>query len=324
MDISGNGIRNLIETQTRNTGRKIYSKTFNETEFIQNFLSSEQETTLKIPEKDSEGHWIGGPSSFYDSEEDELYLYYRLRNPYKRGWKAVIARVREGRNLETVTEFYSKNFDAHSLEGGTLRKEDGQYVLYISYHEKSAGRWKIDRIKADTVSELSAEKRENFELPVNYTHVKDPVIADGELVVHTASRYFNRHSNFVVKNIKSDVEVEEVKFSEESSPGRITSTLELDGEKFYFYDWLKSIIFTGEEKTKIGVEKDGEIQSILPGLKAVGSETGTRSLRYIKNIEIEDEIWFFYEKSMPGKGHKLCLNKMETSEVKKELDRLTK
>lgn len=312
-----NGLRNLIETSARKYGRKIYSLTRKEFEHSTPIFYPLKNKDLISPETDEEGYWIGGPSVLKDG--DEIYVYYRLRDPYRRGWKSVIAKTEDGENLEKINKITAEEFEAHSLEGGALQKKDGKYILYISYHEKSSGQWKIDRIKSDTVEGLESSEREQMELATGFTHVKDPVIDGEELIVHTASKNFVKHANFRVKNPSTDPEVEKIEFTNETSPGRITSVLELDGEKYWFYDWLPSMIFTGEEKTKIGVEKDGKIEGLMPGRKAIGSSSGTCSLRYVKVIEVKDEIWFYYEKSMPGKGHELCVNKMNIDEVLENL-----
>lgn len=312
MKLHVNGLRNLIETEARSVGRKIYSTLFSQPDSFNPLFSPSENTELLTPDVDEEGYWVGGPSPFYDEESDEVYLYYRLRDPYRRGWKAVIARL-EGEELEEVASFYSEDFSAHSLEGGALHKEDGEYILYISYHEKSSGLWKIDRIAAEDIEGLKAENSEDIEIPSEKAHAKDPVIHNGDLIVHTASRNFFNHSNIKVKG-GSGLEAENIRFKRDTADGRITSILEKDGEAFYFYDWLPSIIFTGEENSRIGRMTEEGIEALIQD-KVMRSEHGAKSLRYVKPIEVKDEIWFFYEKSMPGRGHALSLDKMEKEEA---------
>lgn len=317
-----NGLRNIVETEARNLGRKIYRTASTEYTHSTPVFDPLQNKALISPEKDQEGYWIGGPSLLKDGEE--ILLYYRLRDPYRRGWKSVIARTQDGEKFEEINSFTAEEFNSHSLEGGALQKKDGKYTLYISYHEKSTGQWKIDRIKSDTVEGLSSEEREELDLSTGFSHVKDPVVDGEDLIVHTASKNFTQHGNFRVKNPEEALEVEKIEFDDDSPEGRITSTLEVKGEKYYFYDWLASIIFTGEEKAKIGLEKDGKIQGLMPGRKAIGSSSGTNSLRYVKTVEVDDEVWFYYEKSMAGKGHELCMAKMSKQEVKERLNSLDK
>ncbi|QKQ98925.1 hypothetical protein GKQ38_05420 [Candidatus Nanohaloarchaea archaeon] len=322
MKIHVNGVRNLIETKARSAGRKLYSILLQEHENESPLFDPLENTSLLTPDVDGEGYWVGGPSPFYDEEKDELYIYYRLRDPYRRGWKSVIAKTQDGEELEEVKELTAEEFEAHSLEGGALQKKDGEYILYISYHEKSSGQWKIDRTKSDTVEGLKADNREEMDLTTGFTHVKDPVVDGDDIIVHTASKNFLDHGNFRVENPSTDPEVEKIEFADESSSGRITSTLELRDQKYFFYDWLPSIIFTGEEKTKIGKAEEGEIEDLMPGRKAIGSASGTKSLRYVKAVEVDEEIWFYYEKSMPGKGHELCIYKMDKASVTDKLEEL--
>ncbi|WEL23860.1 hypothetical protein [Candidatus Nanohalovita haloferacivicina] len=320
--IGMNSLRNIVETEVRNLGRKIYGTVSTEYTHSTPVFDPIQNKALMTPEKDQEGYWIGGSSILKDGEE--ILLYYRLRDPYRRGWKSVIAKTCDGEKFEEINSFTAEEFNSHSLEGGALQKKDGEYILYISYHEKTSGQWKIDRIKSETVEGLNSEKREELDLSTGFTHVKDPVVDGEDLIVHTASKNFTRHGNFRVKNPEGEPEIEKIEFTDESPEGRITSTLQISGEKYYFYDWLPSIIFTGEEKTKIGVEQDGKIQGLMSGRTAIGSSSGTNSLRYVKTVEVNGELWFYYEKSMAGKGHELCMVKMSKQEVKERLDSLKK
>ena len=317
-----NGLRNLIETEARYLGRKSYSVLSEPPSDNTQLFDPSESKVLLSPEKDSEGHWVGGASPFYDEENNKTYLYYRLRDPYKRGWKSVIAGV-EGNELNTLAEFYSEEFSAHSLEGAALTKENQNYSLFISYHEKSSGRWKIDKLTADSVSKLESATRETVEISPSKFHVKDPIIYEGEIIVHAASKYFFTISNLAVEKPYSSSEPEEVLFRRGTSGLRVTSILDIGDETFYFYDWHPSIIFTGEEKAKIGRLEDGRIKGLMPD-SAITSEDGTGSLRYVKAIKVEDEVWFFYEKSAPGKSHELALHKMSLQEAKNRLTGLSK
>ena len=309
MKFRANGLRNLVETEARSAGRKIYSALYSQPSCFNPLFSPSENTELLAPEVDEEGYWVGGPSPFYDEETDEVYVYYRLRDPYRRGWKAVIAVLKDG-ELEEVASFYSEELSAHSLEGGALNREDGEYVLYISYHEKSSGLWKIDKFTANKIESLKSENSEELDISSEKAHMKDPVIHDGELIVHTASKNFFSHSNVRVKERGNKLVTEDINFKRDKAGGRVTSILEKDEEEFYFYDWIPSIIFTGEEKSRIGKMTDDGIEALNHDT-VMSSEHGTQSLRYVKPVKVDDEIWFFYEKSMPGKGHALALDKME-------------
>ena len=310
MKLHVNGLRNLIETEARSVGRKIYSTLFSQPDSFNPLFSPSENTELLTPDVDEEGYWAGGPSPFYDEDTDEVYVYYRLRDPYRRGWKAVIAKVKDGEELEEVASFYSEEFLAHSLEGGALNREDGEYVLYISYHERGSGLWKIDKITANEIESLKSENSEELDISSEKAHMKDPFIHNGELIVHTASKNFFSHSNVRVKERGNNLVTEDIKFKRGKAGGRVTSILEKDEEEFYFYDWIPSIIFTGEEKSRIGRMTEDGIEALNHD-STMSSEHGTQSLRYVKPVEVDEEIWFFYEKSMPGKGHALALDKME-------------
>ena len=105
------------------------------------------------PEVDQEGYWVGSPYPLSDGEK--VYLYYRYRDPRRRGWKAVVAESDNGEDFTPVVKIDRIEVGAISLEGGALVKERGDYVLYLSFNDCEDRRWKIKAIKARNISFLN-------------------------------------------------------------------------------------------------------------------------------------------------------------------------
>lgn len=297
------GLRNRVETGLRNKGRLVYDVFSRGVEPVTPLFDPAEDVEILRPERDGDGFWVGAPTPFYDEKSGEVFLYYRVRDADRRGWKGVIARLDDGHELEEIWEVEKEDIPAYSVEGAAIQRDKGLYRLYLSYNDIGTSQWRIDILEADSLEELDCTEARSLEIDTGkFVNVKDPVMYDDDLVVHAASNHWFSKTNFLVERPDGG----NPRCRELGIDGRITSIL---GDKV-LYDWAQSIVYTGDESTKIARENSSGFEDITVGREAICSSEGTLSLRYVRAIEVEDEIWFFYEKSMPNNGHKLCLNKV--------------
>jgi hypothetical protein len=159
-------------------------------------LASFEPETSKVfadPPGTGTGFWAGG--CFATPREDGIsYVYFRLRRPRgepaerRRGYECRIVRLGKRGGVKKIWAAQKQDFGARSIEKGCLaRRDDGTWLLYVSYESETTGRWQIDVISADSPERFDPAKRREFLRgeAVGAEHIKDPhvVVLDGRLHV---------------------------------------------------------------------------------------------------------------------------------------------
>ncbi len=123
------------------------------------------------------GWWAGAPSAV--THLGDLYLAYRLRRPITagRGFATVVARVRNGVELDTMAVIERDRHRADSLERPALvRSDDGRWRLYISCATSNSRHWRVDLLEAETIGQLPDATPVTVLPGDESMAVKDPVI----------------------------------------------------------------------------------------------------------------------------------------------------
>lgn len=307
-----NGYRNLVETEARWIGRNTYNL-FNDRPTPNNTLfDTDTARVVLAPAGQGDGYWKGAPGTFYDEEEEALYLYVRSRDPFTRGNSASIWRTHNGSSFENVWNISRRSVGAISLEGAAIHKqENGNYTLYLSYQSADTKQWNIAKLDARSPSTFDPQTRQDLTLP-DYRNLKDPVIHNEILFVHALNPYYTSTAT-VALNLSSNTPeiIGEVDFGRDNDlDPRLTSVLHLSGKTIVFYDWRPTIFHTGEEMSRYGY-LDGLVATPhMSDDTTFASLKGTGALRYISTENVKDDIWFFYETSTETGDHVLRLNKV--------------
>lgn len=318
--------RNALQSASKDAARFGYDTLSEGLDSENRLFDPEEGTTVVEPREDRDGCWAGALTAFRDEAEGETYLCYRFRNPDERGREAVVARMGEtAAEAEEVWSVDRDDLGAQSIEGGTLYERDGSYRLYLSYQDAETDRWKLAAVPGDSVESLDANRAEDVELPTGkYEHVKDPFVHEDTLYVHAATSNFSSLANFEVDLADSGHdEVRRIEIADpDSSDSRLTSIFSTERAEIALYDWKRSIVFTGEEKNRPGTLSDGTVTPLLSGSETFLSPHGSGSLRYVRALSVGDEVWFFYEMSMPEEGHETRVYEASEAEVENAVNGL--
>lgn len=111
----------------------------------------EQGLVVREPPGVGAGYWAGAPGVCQDG--DEFYLVYRLRRPRgvnpDRGAEVRIARSRDGLEFADIWQGTKDQLGSTSIERCALvHREEGPWILYVSYVDPADGRWRIDQVSA--------------------------------------------------------------------------------------------------------------------------------------------------------------------------------
>jgi len=121
-------------------------------------------TVIRDPPGGGAGYWAGAPGAFYDAPEATCYLCYRLRRPRgvdpDRGFETRIATSADGVHFDDVLTLTKNQFDSPSIEKCALIRDDaGRWHYFVGYVDGQTGRWRIDRLEADSIDELDPAAR---------------------------------------------------------------------------------------------------------------------------------------------------------------------
>lgn len=315
---------NLLERGFRSVLRSGYDLLSGDLDPENALFDPSEGTTVVEPRRDRTGYWAGALAPFRDGDGD-IYLCYRLRDPDERGRRAVVARTGDtGAETEEVWSVDRGEIGARSIEGGTLYERDGVYRLYLSYQSEQTKRWKVMAVPGDSVGGLDADRAEDIEAPTGiYTNTKDPFVYDDDLYLYASTPKFLSEATFEVDLSRpghDDARRIAVADSAASST-RLTSIFPTETAEIALYDWKRSIVFTGEEKSRFGALVDSSVVPLLGGGRSFLSPHGSRSLRYVRALPVDDEIWFYYEMSMPGGGHRTCVYRASRADVESTVGR---
>jgi hypothetical protein len=146
---------------------------------------------IREPVGHAQGYWVGCPGACYDAGEQAWYLTYRIRRPRgiapDRGGEVRIARSTDLERWDDVVRINKDQYQSASIERSCLhRGSDGEWRYFTSYVHPADGRWCTAVIKASTVAQLDATRRNVIFSgpPLGLEGVKDPWILEHEGVYH--------------------------------------------------------------------------------------------------------------------------------------------
>jgi hypothetical protein len=302
--------------------------------------------TIVRPPGQGDGYWAGAPSVVYDAERARFYLYYRLRKPRPvRGGACFVADSEDGLYFRTIWSSTKDDFGSASVERFSLiRALDGKWLLYASYVDPADSRWRIDVLEADSPSGFEVRHRRKVLTAgdVGVEGVKDPwvMIVNGLYVMLIsyavrlpveAAEHERMHATGDIYNTGLTLSSSALAVSGDGRhyewvgdmfsprPGawdgyasRLGCLLPTAHGWLGYYDGSASVEENYEERT-------GLVQSLdlrhFYRLSATGpslvSPHGRGSLRYIDAVQIEGEVWFYYECARADGSHELRLNRVK-------------
>jgi hypothetical protein len=309
-----------------------------------NWLRSTEEVIVRRSLGESQGYWAGAPSVWFDPEEARFYLYYRLRRPVGqgRGNEARIAVSRDGLDFEDIWSIRQDQLASPSIERGWLVHDAADWVLFLSYVNGETNRWQIDRLKAESVSALSAAHRETVldttQAPAHA--VKDPVIqkvgplwymyvsyAPLDLLGESTDQQLHRSGDvFTTGSVRSHtglaVSADGVHFSWQgevlassqdgwdSLVSRVTGLLPAGNLYIAFYDGAASLGENYEERGGLAVTADLHTFHKIRFPNAL-FQSAFGSARYFCPVVTPTGTYVYYEAASPQGSHYLCVRRLE-------------
>lgn len=303
--------------------------------------------TVIEPPGNAQGFWVGGCSAIYDPDAGKFFLYYRVRKPiaHGRGGVCHVAESTDGVHFENVWTGTKEEFDSESIESAALIKSlDGKYRLYISYVNNANRKWDIALLEADTPAQFDPSKREIVYRAgdVDDEGVKDPYVAivGGMyyMFVHYAPRS-RQPAGATQEELHGTGNI----FATQLGRGSTGLAISPDGVRFkwlgevlppgdhwdkkltrvdtmvytppvftIFYSGRSTLEETYEDRTGLAVSTDlREFHKLTENEPALASPNATGSLRYSDAVEVEDEIFYYYEYSRPDGSHEIRLSRVK-------------
>ena len=276
-------------------------------------------TLLLEPEKPEPGYWVGAPSATIDPNTGDVLLYVRHRTGPGRGGECTHMRSADGAGAVTAVWSATKDqIPAISIERAALIWMPGEPLrMYMSYEDPSDGRWKIDLVEADDVSELDVASARRVIEPegIGLLYVKDPwaCYVGGKTYLYC---HFREYSGRKATGLAVSDDGLEFKWSGEViGPGsgwdaycvRITSIAPAGPLYMAFYDGAPFEDENQEERTGVAASADlRHFRSLTPRRPALRSKSPTESLRYVEVLDHPDgRRLFYFETSRADGSHEL-------------------
>ncbi len=290
---------------------------------LQKLLKPFEADTVLRPEYPGKGSWVGAPAACYSKSEGCFYLLVRFRKEGVRGYKTVLYRTGDGINLERVARLDAVSLGARSIERGAFEQIGKIWRFYLSYEDLKDGLWKLAVAEKKDIRDISAG---DFEVilqgaDIGVTWVKDPVLFEGMLFVHTKEP--SGKATYLVKRVKDGWKKTKIlsgKHKWDAYCARITTILKSTDGLFVFYDGASGIEENQEEKTGLAYGKDLRyLKSITPEGPAITGSAGSGSIRYLEIKELGDKFYIWYELSTIRKSHELRFRIVQKGELIKTL-----
>ena len=300
----------------------------------------EKGKTVLKPDGKGYGYWVGGHKVVFDPGENKFYLFYRTRKPLGkgRGGACCVAESKDGVEFATVWEADKEQFDALSIEVGSLIQDplSGIWRLYLSY-QCTDGVWRIDLIEADHPRNFDAWHHRTVVQPQEFglKSIKDPsVYIVGGLYYMFANvlarkvweeddsggRTLYGSDATVLLTSPDGIYFRSLRYVFEpggGAPGewgrfraRLNSVVYLPPVYVGFFDGGTSVYDMYEEQSGVAISHDLEHWSRVSTDKPwVASPHGC--VRYIDALRVADEIWYYYEYTRKDKSHELRVSKVK-------------
>lgn len=303
--------------------------------------------TVRAPERQERGYWMGAPSVAY--HEESFYLAYRVRRPIGlgRGVSCRIAQSHDGVTFTDIAEIRKEDLETESIERSALHvTPDGIWHLYISYLDPSDGRWRIDTMSAPTIESLDVRQRTPAVQagPLALEGVKDPFAFGVGPLTYLLVNYVdsvdgpNRMTHdelhgegnaFANPRVQSRTGLawssDATRFTWLGSvlePGegwdrlmtRGSSILRRDGIYWMLFDGRGSVEETYEDRMGIAVSYDmRNFLKVDVGAPRLRSAEGTHSLRYVDAVSCRGQTYFYYEYARHSGEHELRVSPVPES-----------
>lgn len=284
--------------------------------------------TILEPGGTGPGHWVGCPGVLWDPVRESVLLTYRKRRPRggeppDRGWECCVAESRDGVRFTDLWSVRKEELGSTSLERFCLRRDDdGRYLLYTSYEHPEDGRWRIDVLEADAPDAFDVASAGTVLTPAatGTAAVKDPY------VVRAGPAWLMYVSTFLTDDGPAPTclavgddgisyrwlgEVLPVGEGWDRYQARLSGIVGWGGGFVGLYDGAASAAEDTEER--LGVAVSFDLRSWLrvsPDGPWLVSPHATGSLRYADGVEVDGELWLYYEAARADGSHDLRLSRL--------------
>ena len=300
----------------------------------------QQGTTVREPESDAPGHWVGAPAIYYDPAGGEFYLTCRRRRARgavsDRGYAGYIAKSTDGVHFEDIWSIKKEELGSPSMERFCLRQSGERWLLYISYVDPADNRWRIDVLNAESPDAFSAEDRQPVltAASTGTEGVKDPYVVrigpawlmyasyaaagfdPGQRpAAHATGDIYNTGTTTFPSGLATSLDGVSYDWHGEvfgAGGGwdryqtRISSILRVEGGWLGLYDGSADV--SGNYEERCGLALSGNLTSWLrltPEAPALTSPGATGSLRYVDPATVDGITYFYYEYAREDGSHEL-------------------
>ena len=120
----------------------------------------ERGETVREPQGQGPGWWVGAPSAIFDVASAKYYLYYRYRKPGElgRGVECRIAESQDGTDFSDIWSATKADLGTQSMEKAGLFQGGGSWHLYLSFVGDD-GRWRIEGLTAARPEDFDVRRR---------------------------------------------------------------------------------------------------------------------------------------------------------------------
>ena len=120
----------------------------------------ERGETVREPQGQGPGWWVGAPSAVFDAADGKYYLYYRYRQPgaLGRGVACYLAESDEGTEFRDLWSATKADLGTQSLEKAGLFQHGDSWHLYLSF-VGADGRWRIEGLTAPRPETFDVRRR---------------------------------------------------------------------------------------------------------------------------------------------------------------------
>ncbi|MFQ6047926.1 MAG: hypothetical protein ACE5K7_00995 [Phycisphaerae bacterium] len=297
-------------------------------------------TTVFEPPGQGYGYWVGGHNAVFDPESGKFYLFCRLRRPLGKGRGELcrIAESADGMHFKCIWEASKQQFDAESIEVGSLIRDarTGRWRLYVSFQRAGQG-WRVDLVEAEELAGLDAWHHRTVMQAGDYglSSIKDPKIYMIGGLYHAfvcvpARRRFAELADGSRRAVGADATAlltsedgiywRELRYVLEPGRGpagewghfraRINSVVWLEPMWVGFFDGGEGSYDNYEEWCGVAISSD-----LLNWRRVSRTGPWVRSpygcVRYMDVLRVEDTIYYYYEYARRDGSHELRVSRVE-------------
>lgn len=298
-----------------------------------------QGSTVRDPQEQEYGYWVGAPSVTYDPVTALFYLAYRIRvrKDRGRGIACGLAESRDGVSFTDIAQVTRESLDSASIEKSALfQVGPTQYRLYISYVDSSTNQWRIDMMEADSPHHVNAATRVKILTgeDVGTEGIKDPtVFRIGATTYLFAQCLPNREKvdprtlhatedGFAIGLTRVESRVfrstDGVHFTPtggvltpsetgwDSLSRRVTTVIPAHHGYLVCYDGKRTPAESYEEQCGLAWTSDfRNFEIISAEAPQYSSPYASGALRYVDAIWVGQRLYYYYEMAEPSQAHSL-------------------